>query len=274
MKVLYNSRLLSDSSISLELDNRAFCYGDGLFETIVTGPDRINLIEYHFDRLKRGCEKLSIQMPLQNATELINIIDQLVEENEMTGDIRAKLQVWRQSGGLYTPEQKGSNFLLKVNNNEANKFYNQIGSISDCQSSQLVYSQISDVKTLNALPYILAGIEKNKGNFNDLIIKNEKDQIVEMIASNIFWVKDAIIYTPSLKSGCIDGVMRRFLLKQFQSNKIECHEVLAQSNVLFDAQSIFLTNVNGIKWVKNYGASIFEDPKEFLYQSIKLQQLL
>lgn len=273
MKVLYNSRLLSDSSISLELDNRAFCYGDGLFETIVTGPDRLNLIDYHFDRLKRGCQKLAIQMPLLNANQLINMIDQLVEENGIKGDIRVKLQVWRQSGGLYTPEQKGSNFLLTVNN-QTNKFYNEVESISDCQSSQLAYSQISGVKTLNALPYILAGIEKSNGKFNDLIIKNEKDQVAEMIASNIFWIKGSIIYTPSLKSGCIEGVMRRFLLKEFQTNKIECHEVLAKSNDLLDAQSIFLTNVNGINWVKNYAASIFEDPREFLIRSIKLQQLL
>jgi len=120
MKVLYNSRLLSDSSISLELDNRAFCYGDGLFETIVTGPDRINLIEYHFDRLKRGCEKLALETPLLNSNALINMIDQLVEENQLKGDIRAKLQVWRKSGGLYTPEQQGSNFLLTVSNQKVN----------------------------------------------------------------------------------------------------------------------------------------------------------
>ena len=262
MKVLYNSRLLSDSSISLELDNRAFCYGDGLFETIVTGPDRINLIEYHFDRLKRGCEKLALETPLLNSNALINMIDQLVEENQLKGDIRAKLQVWRKSGGLYTPEQQGSNFLLTVSNQKG-QFYDEIESISDCQNSQLVYSHLSDVKTLNALPYILAGIEKNNGDFKDLIIKNEKEEVVEMIASNIFWVKGATIYTPSLKSGCIEGVMRRYLLSEFESNKIDCQQVLTKTNDLMDAQSVFLTNVSGIRWVKNYKSAKLTDPKNF-----------
>jgi branched-subunit amino acid aminotransferase/4-amino-4-deoxychorismate lyase len=273
MKVLYNSRLLSDSSVSLELDDRAFCYGDGLFETIVTGPNRLNLIEFHFDRLKRGCQKLALKMPLLNPKELIIRIDQLAKENEIKGTIRAKLQVWRQSGGLYAPKNNESNYLLTVDN-QAGEFYNEITSISDSQNSQLVYSNISGLKTLNALPYILAGIEKNNSKFEDLIIKNEKDQIVEMIASNIFWIKGSTIYTPSLKSGCVEGVMRKYLLSEFRSKNIDCQEILAETNDLLDAQSIFLTNASGINWVKHYKTIELEDPKDFLYQSIKLQQLL
>lgn len=274
MKVLYNSRLLSDSSSFLEIDDRAFCYGDGLFETIVTGPNRLNLINYHFDRLENGCQQLSIKLPFLNAIELSEQINQLVEENNIKGVIRAKLQVWRKSGGLYTPEQFNSNFLLTVSKDETKSFYSQVESISDCHSSQLSYSQISFLKTLNALPYVLAGIEKNTGDYNDLIIKNEKEEVAEMIASNIFWIKDSIVYTPSLKSGCIEGVMRRFLLEEFKSINIECRQVLVKSNVLLKAQSIFLTNASGIKWVQNYQGSIFKNPKDVLSQSIKLQQLL
>lgn len=274
MKVLYNSRLLSYPFSFLQIDDRAFCYGDGLFETIVTGPNKLNLIDFHFERLHSGCKQLSIKMPFSSAHELSNAIDRVVKENNIKGIIRAKLQVWRKSGGLYAPEQYKSNFLLTVKREKTNKFYDKIESISNCENSHLSYSPISHLKTINSLPYVLAGIEKNNSSFSDLIIKNGNDEIAEAIASNIFWIKNSIVYTPSLKSGCIGGVMRRFLLEDFKFNKIEYQEVLAKSYDLLQAKSIFLTNASGIKWVHKYQNTTFENPKDFLSQSIKLQPLL
>jgi len=269
MKVLYNSRILSDSSVSLELNDRAFCYGDGIFETIVTGDNRINLVELHFERLQRGCTILSLRVPFKNASELYEKIQALSRENSMSGSTRSRLQVWRKSGGRYTPESNESNSLLtleKING----EFYSSLNSLGDCKNTKINYSNISFTKTLNALPYVLAGLEKKKSEFNDLIITNNDSYIAEATSSNIFWIKDAKFYTPSLKTGCVDGVMRKHIINLLKKNNTAIEELLVHPDELLNAQSIFITNVTGIRWIKKYRNNEYLDPKNSLKDIINL----
>jgi len=111
MKAIYNSRALPLEKISLEISNRAFCYGDGLFETIVTGPERINLTHYHMARLVKACALLHIEISF-DAQLLENMMDDFRVATEIDGDARFRLQVWRQSGGLSEPHFHEASFLL------------------------------------------------------------------------------------------------------------------------------------------------------------------
>ena len=65
---------------------------------------------------------------------------------------------------------------------------------------------------MSALPYVMAGIEKQNRGLDDLIILSTKDHVSECIASNIFWLRKGTIYTPSLRSGCIEGIRRAQLI--------------------------------------------------------------
>jgi branched-chain amino acid aminotransferase len=71
--------------------------------------------------------------------------------------------------------------------------------------------------------------------------------------SNVFWMKDEIIFTPSLSEGCVDGVFRRWLLEKLRDTRYELKEHACEISDLQNADEIFLTNaIRGIRPVKKF----------------------
>ena len=267
MKAIFNSRLTDIESIKLSITNRAFCYGDGLFETIVTGPSRINLMDFHLERLNKACEVMNMHHPTLNSEKLSELILQLTDVNKLKGNIRVKLQVWRYTGGLYTPTAKSSSFLVEVS--ETNKpIFRRLDEIGISETSSVHFTKISFAKTMSSLPYVLAGIEGQQKGWDDIVLLNSEGHVAETHASNIFWVKNNKIFTSPIATGCIAGIMRRFILTQ-----LRVEEVMAKPTDLLMADAIFSTNASGISYFSRIGANQLKSPEPILQNLIKqLQQ--
>ncbi len=63
MNIIYNFGLTKEFSLMPETGNRAFQYGDGLFETIIFRNGRIRFLPDHFDRLQKGVKALKMTLP-------------------------------------------------------------------------------------------------------------------------------------------------------------------------------------------------------------------
>ncbi len=269
MKAIYNSRILPEEEIELQIRNRAFCYGDGLFETIVTGPDRINLLAYHIVRLSQGCAVLAMEMPFSEQ-QLEGYIESLKTANSLKGTLRIRAQVWRDGGGLYEPSEDNSSFLITVTESSY-PFFGAVELLSVSEKAKLSLHALSFAKTMSALPYVLAGVERKHSPCDELIITDMADHIAECVASNIFWVKEGEIYTPDLNTGCVRGTMRDFLIQAFKANGMVVHEVCQPVEALTEADHIFLSNASGIRWVKRFeDRAVFESPEGLLSQILTL----
>ena len=259
MKAIYNSRILPLEEINLEIHNRAFCYGDGLFETIVTGPDRINLTHYHTARLAKACALLHIEIPI-DAQMLGKMMKELRKANQVKGNCRFRLQVWRDSGGLYEPLNTSASYLLTCDATTY-PFYGSIDCLGVSENARVTYHQLSFAKTMSAMPYVVAGLERKQSAYDDLIITNEKGDLAEAIVSNLFCMKDGKFYTPHSASGCIEGTMRAYLLEKM---KDQAEQVNLSIDDLKNADAIFLTNAAGIRWVKEFQGKGHQNPGEHL----------
>ena len=263
MKAIYNSRILPLEKIGLEIHNRAFCYGDGLFETIVTGPDRINLVPLHAVRLSKACGLLDIEIPF-DAKLLAQMLNELQQANHLEGQMRFRVQLWRATGGLYQPEEREAQFLITVSSTNR-PFYSRVETLGVSQDSHVNPHRLSFAKTMSAMPYVLAGLERKRSSFNDLVITDSHGHIAECIVSNIFWRQGDTVFTPSLESGCIDGVMRQYLMTEFEKANKAVKEVLSPVRVLAEADSVFLTNASGIQWVAGFDdLAKYADPKALI----------
>jgi branched-chain amino acid aminotransferase len=104
----------------------------------------------------------------------------------------------------------------------------------------------SNLKSANYLPYIMAARYAKENKLNDCLVMNVHERIADASIANIFLIKNGKLITPALKEGCVNGVMRRFLLEEYKAEEtiVTVEDVLA-------AGEIFLTNaVNGLRWVK------------------------
>lgn len=273
MKAIFNSRIIEASDYLIKTSNRSFCYGDGLFETIVTGVGRINLIEKHIQRLTRGCKVLGMEFPSAlEPKSLEAMIRNLQEQNGIDGNTRTKVIVWRNTGGLYTPNLSGTSFLIEIKASS--------GSLLQCidkvDISDHIHTQLSPIsfaKTTNALIYVMAGLEKKERELDEIILTDSNRNLAETHISNLFWLEDGAVYTPSLSTGCIEGIMRNTLIDLLKKNNVPVYEISKPKDVLKNASSVFSTNASGIKYFRRVGDWHYESPEKLLSPVIKqLQQ--
>src|SRR3954468_23982608 len=102
---ILNGHLISIYEPSVAFNNRAFRYGDSLFETIRLCNNKIMFLKDHITRLKLGMTVLRINLPAEFTTNNISeLIMQLLRHNIHAPNARIRLTVFRQEGGYYTPE--------------------------------------------------------------------------------------------------------------------------------------------------------------------------
>ncbi len=113
---------------------------------------------------------------------------------------------------------------------------------------------MSQIKTNNVLLHSIAGAVVLDKSINNIILVNDANCLTEAVNSNIFLVKDKIISTPLLADGCVDGVMRKTLIKIINKDsayRIEERQI--NKNELLDCDEVFLTNsIIGIQIVNLY----------------------
>ena len=173
MKAIFNKEIFNDQKLILNVDDRAIQYGDGIFETIIIRDGTPDLLDYHYQRLKEGAKALGFNLPdYFTKQNLKTSILQLIKVNKLNSPVRIKVQVWRSSGGFYEPHSYSSNVLLTIRKHSDQKtVLKNVGILSSVKNYLSPYSQF---KTSNALKYILGSIEKQKSNYDDMIILDSK----------------------------------------------------------------------------------------------------
>ncbi len=246
----YNGKFINSNSNIIKFNNRGLNYGDGLFETIIYNNENIPLLSLHWERLSEGVSKLKIDIPF-DADQLQNYLIELIEENELQKTrAKIKLLLWRAPGGLYTPESSEGHFQISAIKS-GRKPFKQHKNVAIGKTVCLQGTDYSHLKTISALPYVLAGIEKKEREMDELVLTDKAGNIAEASDSNIFFysVKNDVFFTPSLACGGINGVSRRFIMQEMENAGMQCKEVKMKFKDLTDDIAIFTTNVSGINQI-------------------------
>lgn len=273
MFICYNGDIFPASDPVLKISNRSFLYGDGLFESMRMFKGRIMLLQKHLERLKAGMKILHLEIPDYFSTEFFkDKVDQLIKRNNFGGNARIRLNIFRIDGGLYTPENDNISYTISVAESETDQYViNNSGLTIDLfEEINKPLNKLSHLKTCNSLLFVLAGIWKSKNNLDDCLILNESGRICEGLSSNVFIVKGKQIFTPYLSEGCINGVMRGFVIRLLINSGFFVTEDRIEVNDILNADELFLTNASsGLRWV---GA--FRNKRYFSKQSKEIINLL
>ncbi len=255
--VCLNGEYIKISQAKLSVRNRALYYGDALFETIHANGTVPQFLEKHYNRLIHGMKVLNMSIPEYFTLEyLFKKIQGILVRNKYFKGARVRLTIYRNEGGLYTPENNDISFIIDTTKLDHYKYIlNEKGYFVDIfPDIKKPINKISSLKSANSLIFVLAGIYRKNKNLDDCIILNEKGYLCESISSNIFLVKNKKLYTPPLKDGCIPGIMREVLIELLQKNGFYISEQQSLTvNDILDADEFFLTNaINGIRWVLGF----------------------
>ncbi len=233
-------KLIRDlDSDHIDHQDRAFHYGDGLFETMLLTGGQINYWPEHYTRLRNSAERLSIQCPDKNWFE-----ENLLPYIDLNQNLIIKIILSRGSGGrgLSLPDELDSNIYI---------FKYPKASNSNSKLIKAVFSEItlprnnnlSGLKHLNRLDYILATLElKKRPGFNEAVLSDTDGQVIEGIINNLFFVKNNTICTPDLKTSGVNGIMRQLILKKLKQLKKDVKIDLFNRQDVISADECFLCN--------------------------------
>lgn len=254
----YNGEIVEADSPILHTTNRAFRYGDSVFESMRFTQKHIPFFVKHWKRLTEAMQVLCITIPETfTADTLQKHCLQLIEKNNISLDARVRLTVFRGGNGHFTPQSNNPEYTIEVEPIDEDSFVLPTKGLvvdiySDIKKSR---NSLSPYKTGSSLFYVMAGIYKTKNNLDDCILVNDKGNVIEGISSNIFAVKNGVLYTPPVEDACVDGVMRKVIIEIARENKIAVYEIGLAFNVMLNADEAFFTDaVNGIRWIGAYKA--------------------
>ncbi len=266
--IIINGILKKKDDLIFSADNRSFLYGDGFFETILGFNNSLPFLNYHINRIKKALEVfdfIKIDL-LADIEQLKTAIVYLARKNKLYKYFRTRLTIYRNSGGFYTPNDNTVSFIiqtfdLEIEHFKLNEQGLKIGLFKDARKD---FSIFSPFKTNNSLIYILASKYAFINQLDDVIILNTYNNIVETKNSNIFFIKDGVISTPSVEQGCISGIMRQVIIDVCNQEGIEIIQKDLPFETIHSCDEIFITNsINPIRYI-----SMFEN-KRYVNFTIK-----
>jgi branched-chain amino acid aminotransferase len=275
--VFYRGEYVLRNQAVIQVDDRAHRFADGFFESIRIINGKAQFLENHFARVDATIKALKIQPSDFSFDLLSQHINGLLQRNEIFEGGRMRITFFRKAKGFYLPKGNDLDYFIEVEALPNNLFeLNETGKIID------IYTEVkkdpnkyAGFKTLNAQLYVMASIFAEEKNWDDALIQNTKQAIIESTNSNLFLVSNGVLYTPSLTDGCIGGTMRMQIINLAVQSKLKVYECTMTPQTLLSADEVFLTNaIKGIEWVASYRTKPYQNGSsrkllELLNSSIK-----
>ncbi len=242
--------------------NRAFKYGDALFDTLKYEHHHIEYLEDHYFRLMASMRILRMEIPIEFTLEFYeNEILKTIDLETEYQKFRIRVTIYRENGGYYLPNSNKINFLIEATpliHQEYPKY-----EIDIFKDFTLSTSFLSTIKTTNRIHNVLASIYAKENHLQNCLLINDQKNIVEAINGNIFIIHENNVVTPPLTDGCINGIYRRKLIEKIQQdlNFKMIEKQLVYTDFL-NASEAFLTNsIIGIQPITHFKKKVYKSDK-------------
>ena len=230
-----NGQILPTAAAMIPAVSSAALYGKGIFTTIAVYNGIPFLWEKHWQRLRSNAVTLDIDLSDFSEESLKNSLVEILKKNGAT-KARARLTIFDEKpGGLWPFESivKTKVLIATANTREVP---------ADLRLTLSPYiinpaSPLAGIKSCNYLEKILALDDAKKRGFGEAICLNKRGEIASGCMANVFWLSEEKLYTPSLKTGCLAGTTREYLMEN-----AECFEVEEGLESLRNADAVFLTS--------------------------------
>ncbi|HAL44881.1 MAG TPA: hypothetical protein DCP47_03040 [Phycisphaerales bacterium] len=240
MKVFLNNQIVDSSEAKINCGDGGFLYGAGLFETMRASNGIIFALDEHIDRLFASAEKLKINM----RGDKKYVADAVYESLNANGLKEARIRLTATSGVLNTENSEPTLLVTAMEFGAYPKEYYEKGILVVLNSYRQNPADIlSGHKTTSYFSRITALAVAIQKRAAEAIWFTVDHRLAEGCVSNVFIVKDSVLYTPSLKAGILPGIARKTVLKLAAENSIKCEEKDLSINDLLCADEVFVTNV-------------------------------
>ena len=253
MKINYNGNIIGENESFLTIHNRAFRYGDGVFDLCKYSYQKLIFWEEHYLRLMAGMRILRMNIPMSFAMEYLEeeILNLIKANGIETKPAKVRLSIFRKEG-----TSNEIDYLIETKVIE-NPFYVLNEEPYEVELFKDFFVQpdlLANVNHLNRNVNVLGRIFADENDYQNCILLNSNKSIAGVLDGNLFVVNGNTLKTPSLTDGALNGITRKMLIKTL--GKTKDYEVVETSISPFELQKadeLFFTNsIVGIQPIRQY----------------------
>ena len=243
-----DGELVPASEASVSVRDRGFQYGDAAFETMRAYGGEIFAWDAHADRLQQTCSVLGLEHGI-TTDELARRIDDMLAANDLA-DAYVRLSITRgvQPGKLTPAETVDPTVVIIVKplprgGSDGQPVWDEPATLQTVKTKRVPDSAIpARAKTHNYLNGILARLELRVTEADEAIMVDTDGHVAEGATSNLFFVRDNALRTPSLDGPVLPGITRRLVLDIADDEGIPVEEGQYTPDEIRNADEVFLTN--------------------------------
>lgn len=219
---------------------------EGVFETILIREGQICFWKEHWARFQKGADffKLKIKMSerrirqhMDEAINVNNLKDGRIRVAIFRDDFKTMLCIVAQKNKKRRPQK----FKVLV--------------------SPLIRPMRKDshLKTVEYQPFYDARVQAQTFGFDEAILLNAAGNLVEGATTNVFFVSQNKLFTPSIKCGCLNGITRQIVIKCARARGIPVGIGSYPVRMLLKSDEVFVTNsIIGIRPVIQFNEKVFD----------------
>lgn len=249
---LFNGKFVSLGDAKIDALSAAALYGRGVFTTIAVFDGEPFLLDKHLKRLTTNADAIGLALSENQFEHLEQQLGELIEKNSVF-DGRARITLFDGSGsGIWSYNADGRLETLVITADQRKLPGDLNLTVSDFTVNSR--SPLAGVKSCNYLDNLIALEDASKRGFDEAIRLNERGEVASACMSNVLWLKDGRLYTPSLSTGFLPGTTREYILEN-----MSCDEVCVELDDLLSADAVFITSAGiGIREVRSIDDRPFE----------------
>jgi 4-amino-4-deoxychorismate lyase len=264
-----NSKFIKDTEATISPFDHGFLYGLGAFETFRMYKGFPFLLNDHLTRLQRALEELEISYRV-DAEYVYEMLQQLLRLNHLEEeDVTVRLNISAGNGEV-------GKLLQPYNHPNVLCFIRKAPPIQNAEKNTVILQLRRNtpegtqrLKSHHYLNNILGKRELRESPDVEGIFLTEQGYVAEGVVSNVFWVKEDIVYTPSIETGILDGITRQFVIKCLNKLRIPIREGFYTKRELLDATEVMITNSSQeVVPVKKVNEYVFEGNNGIIVQQI------
>ena len=261
----------------IDFSDRGLQYGDGLFETIEVINGVPIFLNQHLRRLNNGCQRLLIPTP-----DIEILKKEAYQLSKDSTHAVLKLIVTRGTGGrgYRQPEPIQVTRLFSLHPYPDYPEYFPIQGVNArfCTFRMGLNPGLAGIKHMNRLEQVLARAEWGSSDIHEGLMLDINENVIEGTMSNVFLIKDNVLYTPKIIDSGVRGIIRDIIIQLAKKYLSPIVEKKISKDDVFAADQVFITNsiigiwpIKQLEW-RNYEVGVITRQIQSLYLAFKEQE--
>lgn len=239
--VFHNDRLQPMEEVRLSPGQAGLLSGWGLFTTLHIFDGEPFAFERHWKRLERDAARTHCPFPFE-AERVRGYLHEVIRANHVKEGCARIYVIYNQVGHWRSDEiLPKADLLLYSTDLPA---YREPARLALREHGRHAASPLAGVKVTSWLNNVWNLYEAQQGGFDEAVLLNERGEVAECTAANIFCVRGGRVQTPPLASGCLEGITRSVLLEIGPRAGVACEEKTLRPEDLFSAEEVFISSTN------------------------------